>query len=104
MSGKTICVAGASGLVGSNIVRAALAKGYHVNGTMRDSSDPSKAPYLMALPGAAERLTLFVAEMGLSEAFDAACKDADCVFIACLIPVYAGPTRKPAREMDDAQG
>jgi hypothetical protein len=26
------------------------------------------------------------------------------VFIACLIPTYAGPSGKPAREMDDAQG
>lgn len=104
MTEKTICVAGASGLVGSNIVKAALAKGYRVNGTMRDCSDQTKAPYLMALPGADERLTLFDAEMGSSHAFDAACKDADCVFIACLIPVYSGPTGKPAREMDDAQG
>jgi nucleoside-diphosphate-sugar epimerase len=29
---------------------------------------------------------------------------ADGVFIACLIPTYAGPSGKPAREMDDEQG
>lgn len=53
-----LCIVGASGLVGSHIVRAALAAGYHVHGTMRDAHDPAKAPYLMALPGTSERLTL----------------------------------------------
>ena len=36
---KKICVVGASGLVGSSIVRLALEKGYFVNGTLRDKSD-----------------------------------------------------------------
>lgn len=101
---KTICVVGASGLVGSNIVKAALGKGYNVQGTLRDANAPDKAPYLMALPGAQARLTLFSADMRDTEAFDAALTGADCVFIACLIPTYAGPDGTPAKEMDDAQG
>ena len=60
-SEKTICVVGASGLVGSNIVKAALERGYHVRGTMRDKDAPTKAPFLRALPGASERLSLFMA-------------------------------------------
>ena len=99
-----VCVAGASGLVGSNITRAALARGFGVNGTLRDHTAASKAPYLNALPGAAERLALYSAEMGSSTSFDAATEGVDCVFIACLIPVYAGPDGTPAREMDDARG
>lgn len=101
---KTICVAGVSGLVGANITRAALAKGYRVHGVMRDHTDETKVPHLMALPGAADRLTLFSGDMASSGDFDAAMQGADCVFIACLIPVYFGPTGKPAKEMDDAQG
>ena len=101
---KTLCVAGASGLVGSNIAREALARGYIVHGTLRDWTDPTKAPYLRSLPGAAERLSLFNADMADETSFAVAVADADCVFIACLIPVYAGPTGTPAREMDDAQG
>ncbi len=101
---QTLCVAGASGLVGSNIVQAALARGYHVRGTLRDHTAAGKAPYLMALPGAAERLELFSAEMADETTFDAALSGADGVFIACLIPVYAGPDGTPAREMDDEQG
>ena len=103
-SKPTLCVAGASGLVGSNIVRAALDRGYGVNGTLRDPDDPAKAPYLHALPGAGGKLSLFRADMADEGAFDAAMAGVDGVFIACLIPVYAGPSGTPAREMDDEQG
>ncbi len=101
---QTLCVVGASGLVGSNIVKAGLDRGYRVHGTMRDKDAPSKAPFLKALAGASERLSLFSAEMAREETFDEAMAGADCVFIACLIPTYAGPSGKPAREMDDEQG
>jgi nucleoside-diphosphate-sugar epimerase len=100
----TVCVAGASGLVGSNIVKAALARGLRVNGTLRDHRAKTKAPYLQALPGGAERLTLFSAQMSSSTAFDAAMAGTDCVFIACLIPVYAGADATPAKHMDDQRG
>ena len=102
-SERTLAVVGASGLVGSNIVREALGRGYAVNGTMRDKDAPAKAPWLKALPGG-ERLTLFSADMADEAAFDAPLAGADCVFIACLIPTYHGPSGTPAREMDDAQG
>jgi len=101
---KTICVVGASGLVGSNIVKAGLARGYVVHGTMRDAEAPDKAPFLKALPGAASALALFSADMAEELSFDRALAGVDCVFIACLIPMYAGPSGKPAREMDDQEG
>ncbi len=101
---KTLCIVGASGLVGSNIVKAALDRGYTVRGTLRDANAADKAPYLMALPGAAERLTLHSADMAHENSFDAPLTGADAVFIASLIPTYAGPSGKPAREMDDEQG
>ncbi|HET7267795.1 MAG TPA: NAD-dependent epimerase/dehydratase family protein [Oleiagrimonas sp.] len=100
----TVCVAGASGLVGSHIVKVCLAAGYRVNGTLRDAADVAKAPYLQSLPGAAERLTLYSADMSDTYAFDAALEDADAVFIACLTPLYHGVDGTPATEMDDAQG
>ncbi|MEM7056373.1 MAG: NAD-dependent epimerase/dehydratase family protein [Pseudomonadota bacterium] len=103
MTGKTICVAGASGLVGANITRAALARGYAVNGTMRDTVAPDKVPYLQALEGS-EMLSLFQADMAAEDGWDDALTGADAVFIACLIPTYKGPTGKPAKEMEDEQG
>jgi len=101
---KPVCIVGASGLAGSNIVRAALARGYAVRGTLRDAAAPDKTPYLMALPGAAERLSLFSADMASADAFAEPLAGADCVFIACLVPTYFGPFGTPAREMDDEQG
>ena len=47
---KKICVVGASGLVGSSVVRYALEKGYFVNGTLRDKSEITKVKYLNKLP------------------------------------------------------
>ena len=95
-------VAGASGLVGANIVKAALARGYQVTGAMRDPAGPRED--LMALPGAAEGLTLAAADMHQDGAFDEAAAGADGVFIACLIPVYHAPDGTPARQLDDARG
>ena len=69
---KTICVAGASGLVGSNIVRAALERGYVVHGTMRNLDAPERASFLNALPNASTNLELFKADMSEPGSFDAA--------------------------------
>lgn len=98
----TIAVAGASGLVGANIVKAALARGYTVRGAMRNPDGP--AAELMALPGAAERLTVSAADMSVEGSFDGIVRGVDGVFIACLIPVYAAPDGTPARTLDDARG
>lgn len=68
---KTICIAGASGLAGAYMVKEALARGYRVNGTLRDISQLDKVSGLMRLPGAAERLHLFSADNSVSESFDA---------------------------------
>ena len=103
-SEKNVCIVGASGLLGSNVLKEALARGYKVNGTVRDVNAPDKATFLNALPNADQNLRLFESEMADSESFDNALSNVDCVFIACLIPVYKGPTGKPAREMDDEQG
>ena len=101
---KKVSVAGASGMVGANITKTALARGYGVHGTLRDKNDSDKAKPLMALPGASEHLALFSAEMAEPGSFDSVVDGTDCVFIASLIPTYAGPDGTPAREMDDERG
>ncbi len=103
-STKTICIAGASGLVGANLTRHGLQAGYQVRGTLRNADDPNKAPHLSKLPGAAQQLSLHSADMSNPGDFDNIVQGVDAVFIACLIPTYAGPSGKPAREMDDDQG
>jgi len=97
-----IAVAGASGLVGANIVNAALARGYEVVGAMRNPARPAAA--LMELPGAPQRLRLTAADMTVDGAFDQSVRGVEGVFIACLVPVYLAPDGTPARELDDARG
>ena len=55
-SNKTVCVVGASGLLGSNVLKEALTRGYKVNGTLRDVNAPGKATFLNALPNAEANL------------------------------------------------
>ncbi|SNY93349.1 Nucleoside-diphosphate-sugar epimerase [Cohaesibacter sp. ES.047] len=100
----TVTVAGASGLVGSNIIREALERGYKVNGTMRDAQDTEKTKWLMALPGAAERLKLFSADARDSNSFGPALEGADAIFIACFPPIYFASDGTPARELDRERG
>ena len=100
----TICVAGASGLVGSNVVKAALARGHRVKGTLRDATDTAKTDPLMDLPGARERLTLHSADSSDSASFDAPMAGADVTVIACFPPIYRAADGTPARELDRQRG
>jgi dihydroflavonol-4-reductase len=74
---QIVCVTGASGFVGSHIVRELLDQGYRVRGTVRGAADRGKYSYLLDLPGAAERLEL---------------AEADLLVDGCFDPVFAGCT------------
>jgi len=78
MNAKTIVVTGASGYLGSWIVKTALDAGYTVRGTVRDPDDESKTAHLRALPGA-ERLSLFAADLMVDGSFDTAVAGAAAV-------------------------
>ncbi|WP_118132985.1 NAD-dependent epimerase/dehydratase family protein [Oceanicella sp. SM1341] len=103
-SNTRICVAGATGLVGSAVLRLALARGHHVHGTLRDATDTARTAPLMALPGAAGRLTLFSADAGEEGAFDAAMHGCDAAAIACFPPLYKAADGTPARALDRRRG
>ena len=60
----TLCaVTGASGFLASELIAQLLERGFTVRGTVRSLEDPRKTDHLTALPGAAERLTLFEADV-----------------------------------------
>ncbi|KAA0158596.1 hypothetical protein FNF31_05347 [Cafeteria roenbergensis] len=69
---KVVCVTGASGYVASQLVAALLAKGCTVHGTVRSVANPAKTAHLKALPGAADRLKLFEADLLKAGSFDEA--------------------------------
>jgi len=67
---QTVAVTGASGYIGSAIVKLLLERGYKVRATVRDTSNPAKVDHLKSLPKAAENLALFKAELMDEGCFD----------------------------------
>ena len=100
---KKICVVGASGLVGSSIVRCSLERGYQVNGTLREKNNTEKSRYLKALPNG-KNLELYSANMHNELDFNDPFINVDAVFIACLIPVYKADDGTLAIEMNYERG
>ncbi|XP_047327138.1 phenylacetaldehyde reductase-like [Impatiens glandulifera] len=78
--GKTVCVTGASGFIASWLVKHLLRRGYTVNATVRDLSDPLKTKHLVELDGAKERLKLFKANLTEDCSFDEAIEGCHGVF------------------------
>jgi hypothetical protein len=74
-----ICVTGATGYLAGHIVQRLLAAGHVVHGTARQPNSSSSTKHLLAMPGAAERLKLFKADLLQPEAFDAAVAGCDVV-------------------------
>ncbi|KAL4205168.1 hypothetical protein AMTRI_Chr01g135970 [Amborella trichopoda] len=72
MSGKVVCVTGASGFIASWLVKLLLQRGYTVQATVRDINDPKKTKHLLELEGANERLKLYNADNLKDGSFDAA--------------------------------
>ena len=100
---QKIAVVGASGLVGSSIVRCALEQGYKVNGTLRSIDTQNKVKYLKKLTNS-HNLNFFKADMSNSNDFDLPLENVSSVFIACLIPTYKGFDGTPAKELDNKRG
>ena len=103
MEKKLLTIFGASGLVGSSILREALDRGYHVNGTLRDVDNQDRITRLKSLPSG-NNADFFSANMADISSLDSPLKNADAVFICCLIPTYKGFDGTPAKELDDERG
>ncbi len=74
-----VLVTGASGFIASRIVERLLASGHRVRGSVRSLKKERELSALRGLPGAAERLELFEAELLAPGAFDAAAAGCDAV-------------------------
>ena len=94
---------GASGLVGSSIVKEALSRGYKVNGTLRNPDDLKKITFLQKLKNA-QNLTIFSSNMSDKKSLMLPIERSDAVFICCLIPTYKGFDGTPARELNHERG
>ncbi|CAL5384922.1 unnamed protein product [Camellia sinensis] len=79
-SGRTVCVTGASGFIGSWLVMTLLQRGYHVRATVRDPDNKSKVSHLLDLPKAGTHLTLWKADLMEEGSFDDPIHGCDGVF------------------------
>lgn len=67
-----VAVTGASSYLSSALIKRLLVAGHFVHGTARDPADTAKLGHLQLLPGAAERLQLFKADLLVRGSFDQA--------------------------------
>ncbi|KAJ4726164.1 Dihydroflavonol 4-reductase [Melia azedarach] len=74
---KTFCVTGATGYIGSWLVKTLLQRGYIVHATVRD---PAKCLHSFSMWIGSDRLKLFQADLQVEGSFDEAVKGCDGVF------------------------
>lgn len=78
---KKVCVTGGTGFLGSWMIKRLLEDGYSVNATIRlDPERKRDISYISNLPGAAERLQIFNADLDKPETFVAAIEGCSGVF------------------------
>jgi len=96
-----VCVTGGSGYLGSWLVRKLLGRGCVVHATLRSLADEKKTGLLRALPGAAERLRLFEADMYDADTFEPAIAGCHFVFLVAT-PMAHDPTSTKYKNTTEA--
>uniref|UniRef100_M8BS82 Dihydroflavonol-4-reductase n=1 Tax=Aegilops tauschii TaxID=37682 RepID=M8BS82_AEGTA len=76
-----VCVTGAAGYIASWLVKKLLERGCTVHGTLRNLGDEKKTEVMRGLPGAAERLVLFEADIYDAASFEPAIQGCEFVFL-----------------------
>ncbi|OIW14309.1 hypothetical protein TanjilG_21449 [Lupinus angustifolius] len=95
---KVVCVTGASGAIGSWLVRLLLERGYTVHATIQDLKDEKETKHLEAMEGAKTRLRFFQMDLLDSDSIVAAVKGCAGVFhLAC--PIITSQVKDPEKEM-----
>jgi dihydroflavonol-4-reductase len=72
MSRGPVCASGVTGYIAAQLVKDLLSRGYIVHGTAHGLSDLARVAHITGLPGAAQNLKLFEADLLTPGAFDEA--------------------------------
>ncbi|XP_028792431.1 cinnamoyl-CoA reductase 1-like [Neltuma alba] len=95
---KVVCVTGASGAIGSWLVRLLLDRGYTVHATVQNLKDDNETKHLEAMEGAKSRLRLFEMDLLDTDSIKAAVKGCAGVFhLAC--PNVIGQVHDPEKQI-----
>ena len=100
---KKICVVGASGLVGSHIVKEALDRNYLVNGTVTKNVNNESYKDLSLLKNY-NNLKLFSSNMDQIDSLHDPFLDCDVIYVASLIPIYKGINGILANQLSMEEG
>jgi len=92
-----VCVTGACGFLASHIVQQLLLQGFTVHGTVRSIENAGKASHLLTMPGAAERLKLFEAELLTPDQFDNAIRG--CTYVIHTASPHDLAVDNPQRDL-----
>ena len=76
----TVCVTGASGFIGSHIVKLLLEKNIFVRATVTNINDKEKYAHLLLLPGAQENLNILEANLHVKDSFENILSDCYALF------------------------
>ena len=75
-----VCVTGASGFIGSTIVKLLLEKNYFVKATVSNINEKEKYSHLLRLPGANEKLNICEANLQTKGSFDSILSGCQALF------------------------
>ena len=96
---ELVCVTGASGYVGTHVVRVLLQRGHAVRGAVRDAGDEKKTAHLRALEGADEHLELVSADLLVEGSHDDAV--AGCPLVCHAAASVRMTAKNPQKDIVD---